>query len=123
MSASPHSTSVGSRNLLQPAAGLQRSAASALADFRAAAGQQPLNLLLGELVQRHVDRYRARRLQDGELDDTELLDALDRARELHSDLAALVTRLEQRLARASGANQEPATGAQAHLDLDDSGAR
>lgn len=64
-------------------------------DFRAAAGQQPLSVLLGELVERHVDRYRARRLQDGELDDTELLDALDRARELHSDLAALVTRLER----------------------------
>lgn len=66
-------------------------------DFRAAAGQRPLNELLGELVVRHVDRYRSRRLKEAHLDDDELLAALDRARELHADLAEITARLERRL--------------------------
>lgn len=70
------------------------------ADFRAAAGPNPLNLLLGELVRREVGRYDSRRLREGSLDDTELLDALERARQLHADLTGLVARLEHRLERA-----------------------
>lgn len=71
------------------------------ADFRAAAGQAPLNLLLGKLVEREVDRYRSKRLREGTLDDAQLLDALERAAELQADLAALVARLERRLDRAA----------------------
>jgi len=72
------------------------------AEFRAAAGLQPLNLLLGELVERHVQRFRSEHLRKGEIDDAELIDALDRAHELHRDLGAIVTRLEQRLDRRAG---------------------
>lgn len=69
-------------------------------EFRAAAGPLPLNIKLGELVQREVDRYRSRRLREGQLDDQELIDAFERARELHEDLTAMVARLEGRLDRA-----------------------
>jgi hypothetical protein len=69
------------------------------AEFRAA-DTTPLNLRLGELVAREVDRYRSRRLREGQLDDAELIEALERARALHADLAALVVRLERRLDRA-----------------------
>jgi hypothetical protein len=71
------------------------------ADFRAAAGVTPLNLRLGELVTRDVDRYRSRRLREGTLDDDQLVDALERAQELHADLVALVHRLERRLERSA----------------------
>ena len=72
------------------------------AEFRAAAGLQPINLLLGELVERHVQRFRSEQLRSGELDDAELIEALDRAQELHRDLGAIVARLEQRLDRQAG---------------------
>jgi hypothetical protein len=49
------------------------------ADFRALAGYRPIAQVLGELVEREVDRYRSRRLKDNELEPRELLDALDRA--------------------------------------------
>lgn len=65
-------------------------------DFRAAAGPTPLNLVLGRLVEREVDRHRSRRLREGDMDDRELLEALERARELHADVAAIVARLEGR---------------------------
>jgi hypothetical protein len=67
------------------------------ADFRTSAGLTPLNVRLGELVKRDVERYRSRRLREGQLDDDELIDALERARDLHGDLATLVERLERRL--------------------------
>ncbi|MCP9492034.1 MAG: hypothetical protein MSC31_19485 [Solirubrobacteraceae bacterium MAG38_C4-C5] len=69
------------------------------ADYRALLGSQPIAHALGELVEREVDRHHARRLRDGELDDAELVDALQRARELHEDLAQIVARLERRLDR------------------------
>lgn len=71
------------------------------ADFRAAAGTTPLNLRLGELVTRDVDRYRTRHLREGQLDDEELIEALGRAKDLYADLAALVARLERRLERTT----------------------
>jgi hypothetical protein len=76
------------------------------ADFRAAAGMTPLSVRLGELVTRDVERYRSRRLRQGQLDDAELIEALERARELHADHAALVDRLERRLERAEARRSE-----------------
>lgn len=75
------------------------------ADFRAAAGAKPVNLLLGELVQREVDQWRAQRLKEGQLDDRELLDALDRAHELHGNLTRVIARLELRAGRQASAPQ------------------
>lgn len=66
-------------------------------EFRAAAGSTPLNFVLGELVEREVARERSRRLREGKVDDRELLDALERARELHAHVQAIVTRLESRV--------------------------
>lgn len=63
-------------------------------DFRALVGNQSIAQALGALVEREVDRERARRAKAGELDERELVDALARAREMHADLAALVDRLE-----------------------------
>jgi predicted CopG family antitoxin len=66
-------------------------------DFRALAGNDSIATVLGRLVEREVDRYRSRRLKAGQLDDTELVDTLERAHQLHDQLAAIVERLEQRL--------------------------
>ena len=66
------------------------------ADFRAVAGHTPLNVVLGRLVEREVARDRSRRLREGDVDDRELLDALERARDMHADLQAIVIRLESR---------------------------
>lgn len=93
------------------------------ADFRAAAGPEPLNVLLGELVQRHVDRARSRQLRGGRLDDAELLDALNRAHELQVDVAAIVSRLEQRLGHRSAPDSQPGAGAEEHIGLDVSDSR
>ena len=49
-----------------------------------------ISVALGRLVQREVDREHARRLKHATLDDQQLVDALDRAHELHEDLAAIV---------------------------------
>jgi hypothetical protein len=76
------------------------------AEFRSA-DTTPLNLRLGELVTREVDRSRSRRLREGQLDDKDLVEALDRARDLHADLTAMVDRLEHRLARTSEGPLEP----------------
>jgi hypothetical protein len=70
------------------------------ADFRMAAGQTPLNLVLGELVEREVDRHRARRARAGTMDDDQLLTAVERAQELHDNLTATITALERRLGRS-----------------------
>ena len=67
------------------------------ADFREAAGQEPLSSVLAELVEREVHRYRQRRVRDGTADDQEVLAALTEARELHTDLSDIVDRLERRL--------------------------
>lgn len=68
------------------------------AEFRRAAGNTPMSQLLGRLVEREVERDRARRIREGTIDDQILLDALERARELHEDVAALVERIERRAA-------------------------
>jgi hypothetical protein len=65
------------------------------ADFRAAAGNRPISEVLGELVGREVDRYRSRRLRDGQLDPDALVDALEEARRQQADLALIVERLER----------------------------
>lgn len=64
------------------------------ADFRALAGYRPVSEVLGELVTREVERYRSRRLREGELDDRQVVEALERAREQQADLMAIVERLE-----------------------------
>ena len=73
------------------------------ADFRTAAGHRPLSEVLGELVTREVDRYRSRRLRDGQLDPREITAALDYAAQQQADLAIIVERLE-RLQRVGGRN-------------------
>ncbi len=50
--------------------------------------------LLGRLVTREVERYRSRRLHDGQLEPDQLLEALERARQQQADLEAIVERLE-----------------------------
>ena len=65
------------------------------ADLRAAAGNRPISVVLGELVGREVDRYRSRRLRDGQLDPDALVDALADARRQQADLALIVERLER----------------------------
>ncbi len=66
-------------------------------DFRAATCNSSLSNALGDLVTREVDRYRSRRVQEGSADEQELIAALERAHELHAELAELVKRLERRL--------------------------
>jgi hypothetical protein len=66
-------------------------------EFRDATRNSSVAMALGELVTREVDRYRARRVRDDVADEHELLDALERAHELHARLADLVRRLERRL--------------------------
>ncbi len=64
------------------------------ADFRAAVGYRPISEVLGELVTREVDRYRSKRLRDGQLDPREITAALEHGRRQQAALAALVERLE-----------------------------
>ena len=66
-------------------------------EFRDVVGNDSIAAYLGRLVERAVERDRARRVREGTVDDLQLLDALGRARELHSDLAAIVAWLERRL--------------------------
>ncbi len=68
------------------------------AEFRRAAGNTPMSQVLGRLVEREVERDRARRIRQGSVDDQVVLDALERARELHDDVAAIIDRLERRAA-------------------------
>lgn len=77
------------------------------ADFRTLAEPRTISAALGELVEREVGRHRAQRLEAGNLDDSELADALDRARELHDQLAAMVARLERRLDHQPPAPVDP----------------
>lgn len=73
------------------------------ADFRAAAGHRPLSEVLGELVTREVERYRSRRLREGQLDPREITAALDYAAQQQAALAVIVERLE-RLHRVGGSD-------------------
>jgi hypothetical protein len=65
------------------------------ADYRAAVGNRPISEVLGELVSREVDRYRSKRLRQGQLEPSELVDALEDARRQQADLALIVERLER----------------------------
>ena len=67
------------------------------ADFRSLAGDRPIAAVLGELVTREVTRDRSRRGREGQLDDRELVDALDRARTTQAELETIAERLERRL--------------------------
>jgi hypothetical protein len=71
-------------------------------DFRAATRNSSVSIALGDLVTCEVDRYRARRVREGSADEQELMEALERAHELHADLAELVKRLERRLDLRAG---------------------
>src|SRR4051794_39041896 len=66
-------------------------------DFQRSTAGRPIAVALGELVERRVDRYRARQVAQGTVDERELLKALGRARELHDELAAIVRRIEARM--------------------------
>src|SRR5688500_16159291 len=66
-------------------------------EFRDVVGNDSIASYLGRLVERAVERDRVRRAREGTVDDLQLLDALARARELHSDLTAIVAWLERRL--------------------------
>ena len=77
------------------------------AEFRTACYPRTINVVLGELVAREVERQRSRRLRQGQLDDVELVEALGRARELERDLSAIVARLESRLDRARSGRAGP----------------
>ncbi len=66
-------------------------------EFREVVGNDSIAAHLGRLVERAVERDRVRRLREGTLDHAQLLDALERARELHADLTAIVAWLERRL--------------------------
>jgi hypothetical protein len=65
------------------------------AEFRASAYPRSLNFVLGELVRREVERYHSRRVREGLVDDRELIEALDRARDFQEDLVAIIARLER----------------------------
>lgn len=69
------------------------------AEFRVASEFRPLNLVLGELVRREVDRDRSQRIRNGQVDEAGLIEALGRARDLHADLSAIISRIESRLDR------------------------
>ena len=66
-------------------------------EFRETTRNSSVAIALGDLVTREVDRYRARRVREGSADEQELLEALERAQELHAELAELVRRLERRI--------------------------
>lgn len=66
-------------------------------EFRNVVGDGSNASYLGRLVEREVERERARRVREGTVNDVELLDALERARELHDGVSAIVARLERRL--------------------------
>lgn len=77
------------------------------AEFRALVGYRPVSQVLGDLVTREVERYRSKRLRGGQLDDREVVEALERAREQQADLMAIMERLE-RSAAAHGLTKESA---------------
>lgn len=66
-------------------------------EFRDVVGNDSIAAYLGRLVERAVERERARRVRAGTVDDLLLLDALERVRELQSELTSIVGWLERRL--------------------------
>lgn len=64
------------------------------ADFRIALGHRSVSDALGAFVEGEVERYRSRRVREGQLEPRELVDALEQARRQRDDLAAIVERLE-----------------------------
>lgn len=84
------------------------------AEFRLAAGATPMSQVLGRLVEREVERDRTRRIRHGTVDDQIVLDALERARVLHQDVAAIIDRLERRAAPPVPPSDEPG---QQEMDL------
>jgi predicted CopG family antitoxin len=66
-------------------------------DFKAVAGDSSMSSVLGELVERDVRRHRERRIRDGSVDDRELIEALNRAEQLHGELSTMVDWLRRRL--------------------------
>jgi hypothetical protein len=67
------------------------------AAFREAAGQRAISGVLGELVEREVDRHHRYRATAGDVTDAELVEALDQAHELHAQLAQMIAEAERRL--------------------------
>ena len=80
------------------------------AEFRAAAGLQPINVLLGELVERHVQRFRSEQLRRGEVDDA---GADRRARPRHRNCIATSARSWRAWSSASIAKPVPPPGRKA----------
>lgn len=70
--------------------------------FKQITAGSSIGQVLGELVTRHVHHQQARQAKDGQLEDPQLLDALERAQQLQHDLSYLVRRIEDRLARPAG---------------------
>lgn len=66
-------------------------------EFRNVVGNDSIARYLGRLVERSVERDRARRVRNGTLSEDALLESLERAKELHADLGAMVVRLERLL--------------------------
>lgn len=80
--------------------------------FKQITADSSISQVLGDLVTRHVHHTQARQAKDGQLEDRELLDALDRAQELQRDLGHLLRRIEDRIDRTS--RQATATPSPAH---------
>jgi hypothetical protein len=78
--------------------------------FKAAAGETPINELLGQLVSRYVQRHETHEAAAGRIGDGELLEALERATELQRDLRRLVDRLEHRLGHGGFGASPPSEG-------------
>lgn len=68
-------------------------------EFRDVVGNDSIAAYLGRLVEQAVERNRLRRIREGTVSELALLDALERAQELHADLSGMVERLERRLDR------------------------
>lgn len=60
-------------------------------------GNNSMASYLGRLVERAVERDRVRRVREGSVDHLELLDVLEPTRELLSEVAVIVARLERTL--------------------------
>ncbi|MCW2997035.1 MAG: hypothetical protein JWN65_584 [Solirubrobacterales bacterium] len=65
-------------------------------DFRTAAGERSVAVLLGELVDQEVTRHRIDRAAAGQVTDAELVAALEDARLLRDEIAAIADHLERR---------------------------
>ena len=68
-------------------------------EFRAVTGDRSMSSVLGELVEREVRRHRDRRIREDSVDHRELIDALDRAEQLHGELGTMVEWLRRHVER------------------------